>query len=300
MITDKETIYGKWLKGIVIEAHKAADGQVRSVVIQTSYSNTPYTRPVAKVVVLEARKVNPTKEDEIMTISSDLPNDNARKTGITKNNHGRQNITASEAAKMKKDALELRLTALPKTNNNDENKTYFVNHHREDTSNYSKVNQVSATNTSTLRNLNGWINPHIATQRTWNAFSSSNNIYNTANLYKRITCFACSDEHRLFQCDKFKRMSIEDRMALVERHGICQRCLKKHRYICNFNRRCGIDGCNIKHSRLLHMKPLTGNTINKYRTNSISWSSWLGNVTLTAIGIYLTEQAIKFIELKGF
>lgn len=49
------------------------------------------------------------------------------------------------------------------------------------------------------------------------------------------------------------------------------------------------------HFEALMSEKLVDNMINKYWEKLISWSSWLGNITSTAIGLYMIGRIIKFV-----
>ena len=70
-------------------------------------------------------------------------------------------------------------------------------------------------------------------------------------------CVCCgSPEHRIWACQKFITMKLADRYEFVRVNGLCYHCLSKGHGIgvCKFavDRRCGIDGCQARHHRLVH------------------------------------------------
>jgi len=69
---------------------------------------------------------------------------------------------------------------------------------------------------------------------------------------KKLQCALCKDSHRLFKCDKFLRMEVEQRLNHVKQSKLCFNCLqtfvKNHtcsKQVCYH--------CNKKHHTLLHL-----------------------------------------------
>ncbi|XP_055590318.1 uncharacterized protein LOC129742446 [Uranotaenia lowii] len=67
-------------------------------------------------------------------------------------------------------------------------------------------------------------------------------------------CSVCSQNHRLKECDNFKRLSVDERMQVVQREKLCRNCLNFHgNRSCRVNGQCNVDGCKIRHHPLLHL-----------------------------------------------
>ena len=68
------------------------------------------------------------------------------------------------------------------------------------------------------------------------------------------TCYLCSGEHDLEQCQTFKGRSPDARLKLVFDQRLCLHCLKKGHRVkdCQKARRCGKDDCKYRHHVLLH------------------------------------------------
>ena len=67
-------------------------------------------------------------------------------------------------------------------------------------------------------------------------------------------CISCGEQHRLDSCPLFLEKSVDSRAEFVMSSNACFYCLKsghKSRY-CRMARPCGIDGCRVRHHRLLH------------------------------------------------
>ena len=68
------------------------------------------------------------------------------------------------------------------------------------------------------------------------------------------TCYLCSGEHDLEQCQTFKGRSPDARLKLAIDQRLCLHCLKKGHRVkdCQKARRCGKDDCKYRHHVLLH------------------------------------------------
>ncbi len=71
-------------------------------------------------------------------------------------------------------------------------------------------------------------------------------------------CPLCSEFHNLSECWDFYNMSPKERDKLVQKDGSCFHCLVRGHCskVCptNPNVRCGFEGCDKYHHRLLHLK----------------------------------------------
>jgi hypothetical protein len=76
---------------------------------------------------------------------------------------------------------------------------------------------------------------------------------------QRVKCVLCDQEgHKIFRCQQFLGMTVNDRWAKVRELRLCFGCLGRsnHRLNqCRATRNCGVDGCDKKHNRLLHSRP---------------------------------------------
>ena len=68
------------------------------------------------------------------------------------------------------------------------------------------------------------------------------------------TCSLCRGTHGLWMCEEFKTRSPDERADVVASNRLCFSCLRPdHRSRdCRTARSCGIEGCTLRHSRLLH------------------------------------------------
>lgn len=67
-------------------------------------------------------------------------------------------------------------------------------------------------------------------------------------------CACCNEKHAVFKCEKFKKLAINDRVALVKDKSLCILCLgsKHNAASCQLKLTCR--ECNKKHNTLLHFK----------------------------------------------
>lgn len=97
-----------------------------------------------------------------------------------------------------------------------------------------------------------------------NSFVSAQN-----SEYKKLTCPFCKDSHFIYHCDKFKKLSIDKRIAEVKRMSLCSNCLRfGHKLPDCRSRGCKI--CQNRHSSLLHITVSHGNERKSENTNQIS------------------------------
>ena len=65
----------------------------------------------------------------------------------------------------------------------------------------------------------------------------------------------CKGAHKLYSCDVFKRKHVDDHIRYVSDKKLCSVCLSPAHITddCTTNYVCSVKGCNIKHSRVLHV-----------------------------------------------
>ena len=72
---------------------------------------------------------------------------------------------------------------------------------------------------------------------------------------QRTTCKAYSEPHRIWRREKFKRMELKEKQGLVNRKGLCNKCLVKGHIAKNCpktNFKCRVAECGAQHHTLLH------------------------------------------------
>ncbi|XP_045777844.1 uncharacterized protein LOC123875840 [Maniola jurtina] len=83
------------------------------------------------------------------------------------------------------------------------------------------------------------------------AASPSSPSSSSSSSYTNKACLACKLDHKLYNCPKFKSMSVDDRIAKVHEWQICTNCLREGHS--HFN--CRLGGCRFckrKHNSILH------------------------------------------------
>lgn len=69
-------------------------------------------------------------------------------------------------------------------------------------------------------------------------------------IYNNIKCAFCSEGHKIFNCNKFKLLSLQERLKLVKEKKLCNICLAFHTKKCKYHFKCAI--CKKEHNTLLH------------------------------------------------
>ena len=101
------------------------------------------------------------------------------------------------------------------------------------------------------------------------AFSSNDNKTRTEN-----KCPIEGSNHRVWNCDKFKNMKIDERYNVVKEKKLCFCCLADNHAAkdCPKKRNCGFDGCEKTQNKLLHYKKKSENLkpINKTEATKLT------------------------------
>ena len=76
---------------------------------------------------------------------------------------------------------------------------------------------------------------------------------------RKIVCPSCNSSHWLSQCEKFKKMSVDDRYKFVRSKKLCINCLTPGHYVreCPKTSFCRVQNCTTSHSTFLHPKEST-------------------------------------------
>ena len=72
---------------------------------------------------------------------------------------------------------------------------------------------------------------------------------------KKDTCLYCANNHALYKCDGFKKMAPIKRLEFARDKHLCFNCLRPAKHsaqTCHLNLKCRAEGCNVRHSSLLH------------------------------------------------
>ncbi|XP_045501642.1 uncharacterized protein LOC123698874 [Colias croceus] len=78
--------------------------------------------------------------------------------------------------------------------------------------------------------------------------------YAASNASERETrCPVCEREHKLIECRQFTNSDVNTRWEIAKKHRVCFRCLRsKHQRATCRARPCGLNGCTMKHHKMLH------------------------------------------------
>ncbi|XP_036347068.1 uncharacterized protein LOC118756408 [Rhagoletis pomonella] len=68
----------------------------------------------------------------------------------------------------------------------------------------------------------------------------------------KVCCVCNSREHKVPQCEIFKKFALPRKWEIVKANNLCRQCLTHHRRKCFIDKVCGKEGCSIKHHPLLH------------------------------------------------
>ncbi|XP_076624584.1 uncharacterized protein LOC143343501 [Colletes latitarsis] len=72
----------------------------------------------------------------------------------------------------------------------------------------------------------------------------------------RLTCSICKNAHFTHQCQKLIRVSVDQRIEMVKKAGLCNNCLRPHHVASQCMSTGTCRRCNAKHHTLLHAEPL--------------------------------------------
>ncbi|XP_036346789.1 uncharacterized protein LOC118756107, partial [Rhagoletis pomonella] len=77
----------------------------------------------------------------------------------------------------------------------------------------------------------------------------------------KVTCQMCkSNEHRLKDCQKFRKLSISDKIALVKNNNSCVNCLSSRHTVSRCTSSYNCSTCHQRHNTLLHMQAAAPNS----------------------------------------
>ena len=88
--------------------------------------------------------------------------------------------------------------------------------------------------------------------------SGLNNRRQSGTLNAQIVCLVCSGQHEVWKCELFKGLPHEEKRKVVQRGGLCNRCLAKGHIAKDcpkVNFKCQHSGCGGGHHTLMHRNP---------------------------------------------
>lgn len=69
---------------------------------------------------------------------------------------------------------------------------------------------------------------------------------------KELKCTFCNEDHYIYQCKQFSKLSIEDRSSFVQKNNLCFNCLIPNHTVFKCKQRTTCQICKKKHHSLLH------------------------------------------------
>ena len=80
---------------------------------------------------------------------------------------------------------------------------------------------------------------------------------------RSIKCWFCHKSHKLMNCFKFLKKSLEERKEFVRTNKLCEDCLSKGHLLesCILKFSCRKNGCSQKHQTLLHKDQTVENVV---------------------------------------
>ncbi|XP_055622582.1 uncharacterized protein LOC129766141 [Toxorhynchites rutilus septentrionalis] len=71
-------------------------------------------------------------------------------------------------------------------------------------------------------------------------------------------CRVCKTAgHRTRNCEEFRRLSLGERVKMMERLKLCERCLNEHTGWCRFKITCNVGNCRLQHHPLVHREAVS-------------------------------------------
>lgn len=113
-------------------------------------------------------------------------------------------------------------------------------------------------------------------------------------------CPICLGNHILAECGQFADFSTDDRWEVVKRKSLCFACLGSGHSSreCRESRRCGIEGCNRRHHRILHEGQISRPEMIDSETNAIVHSGrcLYKYIMVNVQGPKGSQQVLAFID----
>ena len=112
---------------------------------------------------------------------------------------------------------------------------------------------------------------------------------------KPSSCLICKNEHRLQDCPEYKAKTREERLVVVRTERLCWACLRKGHFmrVCRSAKRCGLNGCQAAHHRLLH----EDRSYSRSRRESGAEAQNQSQDGSPIVGVALTESTDTLLQL---
>ncbi|XP_055605529.1 uncharacterized protein LOC129753709 [Uranotaenia lowii] len=134
-----------------------------------------------------------------------------------------------------------------------------------------------------------FVNVHQEADRVYEKAFTKSSTNNTA----AKPCLGCSSRaHKIRDCQKFRSLTVMERLKLVEEKGMCRRCLAPHgKWPCRTKQPCGLEGCSEAHHKLLHVSQFEPATVSIHRDKRGSTLYKIVPVTLHGNGRSVSAYA---------
>ena len=89
--------------------------------------------------------------------------------------------------------------------------------------------------------------------------------------FKRKACDVCQEQHPVWRCDTFKKLTIDKRKEAVVQHKLCINCLRSDHDVtkCDKQSYCRAPDCTVKHNSLLYGDVVASYTIDTTVCNNV-------------------------------
>lgn len=66
-------------------------------------------------------------------------------------------------------------------------------------------------------------------------------------------CSYCNESHKIYFCEKFKRLSVNERFEYIKKNKLCINCLKSNHFSKQCRMKASCTSCSARHNSLLHL-----------------------------------------------
>ncbi|KAG5878572.1 hypothetical protein JTB14_005999 [Gonioctena quinquepunctata] len=130
-----------------------------------------------------------------------------------------------------------------------------------------------------------------------------------------MKCFFCKNNHAIYSCESFLKLSVENRIQEAKKKHLCLNCLRPG-HTNQFCRLSGCRKCNRKHNTLMHLEQVSGShqarvgdaepLINKednasvVQTTTCNLSMSTRQVILSTATVLVEDKNDQFHEARDF
>ena len=119
--------------------------------------------------------------------------------------------------------------------------------------------------------------------------------------FKRKSCDVCQEQHPVWRCDTFKKLTIDKRKEAVVKYKLCVNCLMSGHDVINCVKPsfCRVSDCTTKHNKLLHETVVASYTIDTTVCNNVCMPIIPALISCTEVHCLLdTGSTSTFISNK--